>query len=144
MSENEQTELIYIKTNYMQTFKDRVRQVFSMSGKSRKELTIMLGGVSEMTQRRWEQGKSAMSYDQILNILQAFPEINVEWFILGKGHMYYHDPANLKESEVGYGNKVDAHFSARIQDLKAALEHAYEEIEHLRFINREILKAIKK
>ncbi|HHJ11070.1 MAG TPA: XRE family transcriptional regulator [Bacteroidetes bacterium] len=67
--------------------KDRIISFIRSEGISSGILADRIG-VQRSSISHLLSGRNKPSYDFILKFLEAFPEVNAEWFISGKGNMY--------------------------------------------------------
>ncbi len=87
---------------------NRILEVFNQSNLSRQEFANKLN-ISNAVLSHISSGRNKASLDLVLNLLNAFPHINPEWLILGKGDMLISNKENeLKRFKDQLNMKIDS------------------------------------
>lgn len=87
---------------------NRILEVFNQSNLSRQDFANKLN-ISNAVLSHISSGRNKASLDLVLNLLNAFPHINPEWLILGKGEMMISNKENeLERFKIQLSNKIDS------------------------------------
>ena len=93
--------------------KDRLESILQYykinSSKLADILSVQRSGISHIM-----SGRNNPSYDFLVSLLEAFPEINAKWLMTGQGEMI--DEANLDDSNVSDLNEKDNRLDLEIEE----------------------------
>ena len=78
---------------------ERVVSLISNTANSKKAFSE-LTGISTVILSHISSGRNKVSLAAVEQILLAFPNVNAEWLVLGKGKMFKDDLNNTKVQEV--------------------------------------------
>lgn len=113
----------------------RLQQFLEVETLSPSKLADMLGlqrsGISHIL-----AGRNKPSYDFILKFLKAFPKINPDWLIQGKGKMYRSDEIEKNEKSIAteeYQNQLSIDFEENLEQ-----EEIFEENKEVKFVEKKI------
>lgn len=111
----------------MSKIQERIKQFIDVKNISVREFCRIIGVSPSFLARDAE-----ISSDKLLNIINAFPEIFIEWLLTGKGKMCI-EPQMLGEPKVAYQTKRDIHFDPAEQKmLLEIIQSLNSQIEELR------------
>jgi transcriptional regulator with XRE-family HTH domain len=77
----------------------RIRKEKAISG---EQLGLILG-IGRATVSAMETGKSKPTVEGLAKILEAYPDLNAEWLILGKGEMHKNEDAETSANADCWG-----------------------------------------
>jgi len=88
------------------TINQRIELLVEQSGKTKNFIANQLD-ISATYVKKITSGKSSPGYEIINGIISLFPNLSVEWLILGNGPMYREESSLVSEPMVSYGKYTE-------------------------------------
>lgn len=93
------------------TVTERIKLIMSEFGLSERQFSIRIGKKQQTVNAMFKRDKSDIMLTTIVDILNAFPTIDTDWFVKGEGQMF------KKENGKSSG-AVEEAMKGRIEDLR--------------------------
>lgn len=106
---------------------DRLQQLIAAYGLNNNSLTVKAGLSVGLIAQSIKSGKGLHS-DTIQKILNTFPEVSAEWFVMGRGTMLRDGPALAVAAEPGanYGQSKEDIIEAAREAARIAAREEFE------------------
>lgn len=124
--------------NMVTYMKERIIQFLSENNLTSTKFADLVG-VQRSSISHILSGRNKPSYDFIEKILIAYPDLNAQWLITGKGDMFLNQPSLFNKDE----SAILTTRESNIQDFMDNSEEKIDSEQDLNFNTKEINKSVK-